>query len=106
MTSPHKPLEEAAKRLSECADVMPKTLAEHQNRVYNACLDMIYLFETKLSEAKEAGKEEAKIRLVDDLFTFMSSMTPQIGLPHHITALELHIFAKEQGIPIFPKVDY
>lgn len=36
-----------AKDLSECSDIMPKTLPEHQERVYNACLDMAYRLESK-----------------------------------------------------------
>ena len=33
--------------------MMPKSLAEHKNRVYNACLDMIYLFKPYFQELEE-----------------------------------------------------
>lgn len=49
-TTQEKRWEREAKALSECSDVMPKTLTEHQNRIYNACLDMIYKIKERDTE--------------------------------------------------------
>ncbi len=48
------------KIISECSDVMPKDLISHQSRIYNACLDMAYLFEEKLRSRDAEILEWAK----------------------------------------------
>lgn len=49
-----------AKELSECADVMPESLTKHQERVYDACLDMAYNFDQTLKEITEEVKGNYK----------------------------------------------
>ena len=40
--------EKLAQELSECVDIMPKTLKEVQSAVYNACLDAITIERSKV----------------------------------------------------------
>lgn len=46
-------LRNLARELADCADVMPTSLKQHQDRVYNACLDMIYQFDNLINEKIE-----------------------------------------------------
>lgn len=55
-------LENHAKRISEANDVMPKSLSEHQNKVYNSCLDMVYLAFRQRKEELEALRKEIEGR--------------------------------------------
>lgn len=53
-------METEAKKLSECADVMPGNLETHRSRIYNACLDIIYLTEKEISAAFLAGERKGR----------------------------------------------
>lgn len=59
-------MEKQAKRLSECADVMPESLAKHQNRIYNACLDMIYSFKNDVIPAVRKEEREKVAKFIDE----------------------------------------
>ena len=54
--------EKLARELSECVDVMPKTLKDVQKAVYNACLDAL------TTATQQAVVEERK--LVDDVLDY------------------------------------
>jgi hypothetical protein len=53
-------IEEEARELSECCDVMPETLSKHQRIVYNAVLDA-------LTQQKEAIEKEWREKALSDL---------------------------------------
>lgn len=59
-------LNEAATRLAECNDIMPENLAKHRAAIYNACLDMIYVFEEELMRAKADAIQECINLLEED----------------------------------------
>lgn len=56
-----------AKEISECSDIMPKSLKEHQSKIENACLDMIYLFEQALPALLKEAEERVLVMLYDEL---------------------------------------
>lgn len=57
-TTLREELEKRAKGISECSDVMPDSLSEHKNRIYNACLDIVDIFMDKISQRDTALIEE------------------------------------------------
>ncbi len=58
-----------AKEISECSDIMPKSLKEHQSKIENACLDMIYLFEQALPALLKEAEERVIRHLEEDRWT-------------------------------------
>lgn len=49
---------EDAKDLSECSDVMPVSIKQHQRFIYQACLDMAYRVEEKYIKKIEKFLED------------------------------------------------
>jgi len=84
---------EKAKTLSECSDVIPHDLATHQNRIYNACLDMIYHFKSE----KEKSYKEA----IQDVYKYLEDEQPFWSFAdYHKVFKQIESFAKSKGIEI------
>lgn len=60
-------IEEEARELSECCDVMPETLSKHQRIVYNAVLDA-------LTQQKEAIEKEVKEKERNRIYSYIEDL--------------------------------